>query len=63
MTRVAAVVVVLALAGLAAYALFSGPTTVPAPGGSGTPGAAPAKTAPANEEQSAEPGGETDRGR
>lgn len=30
-TRIAAIAVVLALAGLAAYTLFSGPTTVPLP--------------------------------
>ncbi len=55
MTRVVAVVVVLALAGLAAYTVFSGPTTVPAPTGAGTTKAAPSKTTP-DREQSAEPG-------
>lgn len=55
-TKVAAVVVVLALAGIAAYALFSGPTTVPAPTGAGATRPAPSKAAPAGEERSAEPG-------
>lgn len=54
MTRVVAVVVVLALAGLAAYTVFSGPTTVPAPTGAGTTKAAPSKTTP--DRESAEPG-------
>jgi hypothetical protein len=56
MTRVAAVAVVLALAGIAAYAMFSGPTTVPAPSGAGTTKAAPSKAAPAGEEQAPEAG-------
>lgn len=49
-TRVAAVAVVLALAGLAAYALFSGPTTVSVPSTS-APKSAPAKVAPPAEDQ------------
>lgn len=55
-TKVASVLVVLALAGVAAYALFSGPTTVPAPTGAGATKAAPGKSAPAAEERSPEPG-------
>jgi hypothetical protein len=51
MTRVAAVAVVVALAALAAYTMFSGPTTVPAPAGGGATKAAPGKAAPAGEEQ------------
>lgn len=49
-TQVAAVVVVLALAGLAAYAMFSGPTTVPVPS-NGAAKQAPSKAAPPAEEQ------------
>jgi hypothetical protein len=55
MTRVAAVMVVLALAGLAAYTMFSGPTTVSPPTGAGAIKAAPSNTTP-DKEQSAEPG-------
>jgi len=50
-TRVAAVAVVLALAGLAAYTMFSGPTTVSAPTPSGAAKPAPSKAAPAGEGQ------------
>lgn len=50
-TRVAAVVVVLALAGLAAYAMFSGPTIAPVPG-NGAAKTAPSKAASPAEEQS-----------
>lgn len=50
-TRVAAVVVVLALAGLAAYAMFSGPTIAPVPS-DGAAKTAPSKGAPPAEEQS-----------
>lgn len=49
-TKVAAVAVVLALAGLAAYALFSGPTIVSVPS-TGTPKSAPRKVAPPPEDQ------------
>jgi hypothetical protein len=59
-SAVAAGVVVLALAALAGYTLFSGPTKVPAPS-SGASRAAPVKTAPASEQES--PGGEGDSGR
>lgn len=57
MTRVAVVVLVLALAGVAAYAVFSGPTTVSAPTGArpGATKAPPPKVAPAGEEQAPEP--------
>lgn len=48
--KVAAVIVVLALAGLAAYALFSGPTVVSVPS-TGAPRSAPSKAAPPAEEQ------------
>lgn len=58
LTRVAAVIVVLALAGLAYYAVFSGPTTVavqpPAK-------ASPVKSAPATREPATE-GQESGRG-
>ena len=53
-TRIAAVVVLLALAGLAAYALFSGPTIAPVPAGTEAPKSAPTKVAPPTEEQSPE---------
>jgi hypothetical protein len=53
-TRIAAVAVVLALAGLAAYAMFSGPTIAPVPGGTGTTKSAPTKVAPPTEEQAPE---------
>lgn len=53
-TRVAAVAVVLALAGLAAYTMFSGPTTVSVPTQSGAAKPTPGKVAPAGEEQSGE---------
>ena len=43
-TRLAAALVLLGLAALAAYALFSGPTTVPVPT---QPQAAPQRVAPA----------------
>ena len=43
-TRVAAALVLLGLAALATYALFSGPTTVPVPA---QPQAAPQRAAPA----------------
>lgn len=46
LTRVAAVLVVLALAGLAAYTVFSPPTTVPVSGSQATP----AQTAPPPDE-------------
>jgi hypothetical protein len=49
--RIAAVAVVLALAALAAYTVFSGPTEVPAPS-SGAGRAAPGKAAPAGQEPS-----------
>lgn len=49
-TKVAAVMVVLALAGLAGYAMFSGPTVVPAPS-NGAATKAPSKGAPPAEEQ------------
>jgi len=52
-TRVAAVVVVLALAGLAAYAMFSGPTIAPAPS-NGAAKTTPNKVAPPAEDQSPE---------
>jgi hypothetical protein len=51
-TRIAAVAVLLALAGLAAYAMFSGPTIAPVPGGTQTEKSAPTKVAPPAEEQS-----------
>jgi hypothetical protein len=47
-TKIAAIAVVLALAGLAAYSMFSGPTTVPAQNGAAK--AAPTRAAPAGEE-------------
>ncbi len=53
LTRVAAVLVVLALAGLAAYTIFSPPTTVPVSG----PQATPAQTAPPPGEGEQETGG------
>ena len=49
-TRVAAVVVVLALAGLAAYAMFSGPTVVSVPS-NGPAKTAPSKVPPPAEDQ------------
>lgn len=49
-TEIAAVAVVLALAGLAAYALFSGPTIVAVPNTS-TPKSAPSKVAPPAEDR------------
>ena len=49
-TKIAAIAVVLALAALAAYTMFSGPTTVPVPAGGGASKAAPTKAAPAGEE-------------
>jgi hypothetical protein len=49
-TQVAAVVVVLALAGLAAYAMFSGPTMAPGPS-NGAAKTAPGKAALPTEEQ------------
>jgi hypothetical protein len=52
-TRVAAVVVVLALAGLAAYAMFSGPTIAPVPS-NGPAKTTPNKAAPPAEDQSPE---------
>jgi hypothetical protein len=52
-TKVAAIAVVVALAALAAYTMFSGPTTVSVPAGGGAK-AAPAKAAPAGEEGSPE---------
>ncbi len=58
MTRVAAVVVVLALAGIAAYAMFSGPTRVPAPSEGHAAKAAPGKIAPAGEAEPGEGGGD-----
>jgi hypothetical protein len=57
-TRIAAVVIVVALAGLAAYALFSGPTKVPAP-------AAPTEAVPGKAKPAAPAGeepGERERG-
>ncbi|MGH2936795.1 MAG: hypothetical protein ACRDPE_01590 [Solirubrobacterales bacterium] len=56
-TRIAAVVVSLALAGLAAYAMFSGPTIVPVPAAGGPAKSTP-KTAPQNEDQFPENGKE-----
>ena len=50
-SKVAAVAVVLALAGLAAYTMFSGPTTVSVPTQSGTAKPTPSKIAPGGEEQ------------
>jgi hypothetical protein len=52
-TTVAAVLVLVALAAVAAYALFSGPTMVPAPP-SGSHQATPGKAAPAGERNSPE---------
>jgi hypothetical protein len=52
-TRVAAALVLIGLAGVAYYALFSGPTTYGVPV---QPGAAPPRTAPR------QPGGEVERG-
>jgi hypothetical protein len=52
-TRVAAALVLIGLAALAYYALFSGPTTYSVPV---QPGAAPPRTAPQ------QPGGEPERG-
>jgi hypothetical protein len=52
-TRVAAIVVVLALAGLAAYAMFSGPTIAPAPSNRALK-SAPSKAAPPAENESPE---------
>ncbi len=54
-TRVAAVLVTIALGALALYAVFAPPTTVPL--GPGAQRAAPVKTGPAT------PGGEPDEGR
>lgn len=56
MTKVAAIVVVLALAALSGYALFSGPTKVPAPPTATE--AQPAKAPPTapGEGESGEPG-------
>lgn len=48
-TRVAAVLVLIGLAALAAYALFSGPTTVPLP--AAPQHAAPAQTAPLHQHE------------
>ena len=59
-STVAAVLVVIALAALAGYTLFSGPTKVPAPSSSASK-AAPVRTAPAGEQES--PGREGDGGR
>jgi hypothetical protein len=61
MLRIAAVAVVIALAGVAAYAMFSGPTVVPVPvrESHATPG--PAEVAPPGEEQFPE-GGEGGEG-
>lgn len=49
-TRLAAIMVILALASLAAYAVFSGPTTVPAPSGNGAAKSAPSNSSPAGED-------------
>jgi len=51
-TRVAAVLVLIGLALLASYALFSGPTTVPLP--ASPQQAAPARTAPLHQEEQPE---------
>lgn len=50
-TRVAAILIVVALAALSAYALFSGPTPIP--------GGAQRTTAPAQAPQTVPPGDET----
>jgi hypothetical protein len=47
--QLAAILVLIGLAALAAYAMFSGPTTVPLP--AGPPKAAHARTAPAHPEE------------
>jgi hypothetical protein len=47
--QLAVVLVLIGLAALAAYAMWSGPTTVPLP--AGPPKAAPARTAPAHQEE------------
>lgn len=60
-TKVAAVAVVLALAGLAAYALFSGPTVVWVPSTS-APKSTPSKAAPPGEDQFPESGEGGERG-
>lgn len=52
-TRIAAIAIVLALAGMAAYAVFGGPTTVSVQGPAKV---TPSRTAPAEEQ--AEPEGE-----
>ncbi len=57
-TRVAAVMVVLALAGLAAYTVFSGPTTVSAP----STGAGATKAAPSQATSGEEPAERGDGG-
>jgi hypothetical protein len=54
-TRVAAALVLIGLAALAAYAIFSGPTRVPLPV---QPQAAPQRSAPA---EPGEPGAENER--
>lgn len=54
-TKVAAVAVVLSLAGLAAYAMFSGPTIAPV-SSSGAAKTAPSKVAPPADEQFPEEG-------
>ncbi len=56
MLRIAAVAVVIALAGVAAYAMFSGPTVVPVPVRESHTSSGPAEVAPAGEEQSPEGG-------
>ncbi|HEY5333716.1 MAG TPA: hypothetical protein VIJ21_09235 [Solirubrobacterales bacterium] len=55
-TRIAAVLVVIALAGVAYYAMFSGPTVVPVSARESLANPAPAEVAPAGEEQSPERG-------
>ena len=60
-TQVAAVVVVLALAGLAAYAMFSGPTVVPVPG-NGAAKTAPSEASPPPQDESPEGREGGDRG-
>jgi hypothetical protein len=48
-TRVAAVLVLIGLAALASFALFSGPTTIPLP--ASPKQAAPARTAPLHQDE------------
>ena len=54
--RIAAVLVVIALAGVAYYAMFSGPTVVPVSTRESVAKPAPAEVAPAGEDQFPERG-------